>query len=262
MSRTKAHILRSLPVPCLACCLALAGPLIGCGGGSSDSLVHFQGSSESISKATLNHWMHAKAGADFRAIIGTKGPQGLVAEPANYAECSEAVKKVVPRSFTGQLKLSDVQIKRKCEELYGAVKGQALLSLIQAHWAAVDAAKAGVHVSPASLHKAYERYRAGFLPSEADLHKYLTERNLSVSDLVFEVKQGLFKRTLKPKYLAEAKQRGGEILLARYREHVAKTSCAKGYVVAGCKGYREPAGGAPAPNVILEGFAQGQGSSK
>lgn len=256
------------PLPLtLACCLALAGALAGCGGGSSDSLVHLQGSSASISKATLDHWMRAKVGADFRASIGTKGPQGLVAEPADYSECAEAAKKIVPRSFTGKLKLSDAQIRRKCQELHQAVKEQALSSLIAEQWAAVEAAEAGVRISPAFLHKEYERYRAQTFPIEAELQRYLADRHWSISDVLFEVKRNLLARGLAPKFQAEvAKAGGGEagyakLTLEHYHAHIAKTSCKAGYVVPGCKEYREPPGGPLAPNVIIEAFAGGRASS-
>jgi hypothetical protein len=36
---------------------------------------------------------------------------------------------------------------------------------------------------------------------------------------------------------------------------IAKTTCKRGYVVLGCKEYREPAVALPSPSVILEGFA-------
>lgn len=258
MRRARTHLLATI-----VCCLALAGDLAGCGGNSSGSLARFQGSSASIDKASLNHWMRAKVGADFRASIGTKGPEGLVSEPADYAECTAAAKKIVPRSFTGKLKLSDVEIQRKCQELYGAAKEQALSALIRSQWATIEAAKVGVHVSPAFLHKEFERYRKVALPSEAELQRYLTERHWSVSDILFELRQSILDRTLRPKYAAEAKRvTGANVLLALYHTRVAKTTCEKGYVVPGCREYRELPGGPPAPNIILEGFAQGRVSSK
>jgi hypothetical protein len=256
---------RLLP-PTLACCLALAGALAGCGGDSGDSLVQLQGSSVSISKATLDHWMRAKVGADFRASIVTKGPQGLVSEPANYAECAAAAKKIVPRGSTGELKLSDAQINRKCQELHQAVKEQALGFLIAAQWAATEAAQAGVHVSPALLHKEYERYRAQRFPIETELQSYLAERNWSVSDVLFEIKQNLLARAMASKLQAEGKTVGGggytKLVLEHEGAHIAKTSCKEGYVVPGCKEYREPRGGRIAPNLVLEAFVAGRASSK
>ena len=261
------HRARTLLPLALACCLALAGALGGCGGGSSDSLVQLQGSSASISKSTLDHWMRAKVGADFRASIGTKGPQGLVSEPADYSECAAAARKIVRRSFTGKLKLSDAQIKRKCQELHQAVKEQALGSLIAMRWAEIEAARAGTHISPAFLHKEYERYRAHTFPIEAELQRYLAERHWSISDVLFEVKRNLLARELAPKFEAEARKAGDDggfakLGLGQEHAHIAKTSCEAGYVVPGCREYREPPGGPIAPNLVLEAFAAGRASSK
>lgn len=247
--------------------IALTLALAGCGG-SSDSLVSFRGSSASISRATLDHWMRTTVSADYRARIGTKAPLGLASEPAKASECVAAAQKIVPHDSRGKSKLSDSLIASKCHELHEAIKEQALGALITSQWTAIEAAQAGIHVSPAQLHAAFERYRNQDLPTEAELQKYLAERNWGVSDMIFEVKQRLFEAGLKPKFEAEVKRAGGtdaayaKLALAQYRSHVAKTSCKDGYVVSGCKEYREPPEGAPVPNLILEAFAEGLASQK
>lgn len=230
--------------------------------------MHLQGSSASIGKATLAHWMRVKLGVDYLTNIGTPAPLGLVSEPADYPRCAAAASKIVPREQSGKPKLSGAQIKRKCQQLYQAIKEQVLSSLITAQWTAVEASKAGVHVSAAALHGNFERYRDQDMPSEAQLHKYLTDRHWSISDILFERKQSLLLIGLTPKLEAESKRAGGgeagyaKVILAHQRKQLAETSCQKGYVVPGCKEYREPPGGPYAPNVILEAFVAGRASSR
>jgi hypothetical protein len=168
--------------------IALSLLILNACGGGSDSLAHIQGSSASTSKATLNHWTRALAGADFRASVGTKGPQGLVAEPADYSECAAAARKVVPRSFTGQLKLSDAQIEQKCHELYRSIKAQALSYLLSAQWTALEGKEQGIEVSDALLQSEFARYRKQNYPNEADLQRYLDDRHWVLSDILYQLK--------------------------------------------------------------------------
>jgi len=254
--------------PMLAGFVALTCLLAGCGEGSSSSLVQLEGSSASITRGTLNHWMRATVGVDFRASIGTKGPQGLVAEPANYPECMQAAEKIVPRSFSGQLKLTDAQLKLKCQQLHQAIKEEALGFLIQMRWSELEAANAGAKITPAALHAEYEAYLKRTFPAEGQLQKYLAERHWSTADVLFEVKRNLLARVLIPRFQAEVQKAGGgnavyaALTIAQGHARTAKTHCKAGYVVPGCKGYREPSGGPLAPNVIIEAFAQGRVSSR
>ena len=259
--------LRSL-APLLACCLAIAPALAGCGSSSDASLVKFQGSSASISKATLAHWMQVKVDSDYFSSLAKPAPAGLVSEPADYSECSAVASKIVPHDSAGKLELTASQIEQKCRQLHQVVKEQALESLITAQWTAIEAAKAGVSVSTAALHNDFVRYRNQDMPTEAQLRRFLEQRHSSVSDILFERREGLLEKGLGPKVEAEVARAGGgeagyvKVVQARYLAHVAKTSCKAGYVVPHCKEYREPAGGPLAANVILEAFAHGRVSSR
>jgi hypothetical protein len=253
-------------LPALASCLALLALALSACGDSSDSLTNVQGSSASITKPMLDHWMRALAGADFRSTIGTKGPRGLVSEPADEGECAEAAKKIVPRSFTGKLKLTGEQIKRKCQQLHDAVKAQALSFLLSVQWTVAEGAEQGLHVSDADLHREFARSRGALYPTEADLQKYLAERQWTLSDVLYQLKRAVLVTRILPKFQQRVKRAGGgeavyaKLALERYQGLIAKTTCRAGYVVQGCKGYREPAREATPPNALLEQFAQGRGA--
>jgi hypothetical protein len=236
----------------------------GCGG--SDSLTRIEGTSASTSPATLNHWMRAMAGGDFRTSIGTKGPRGLVSEPANYSECAAAAKKIVPRSYTGRLKLTDGQIEQKCRALYQAIKAQALSFLISVQWTVAEGAEEGLKVSDALLQKEFARYRKQPYPTEADLQKYLAERQWVLSDVLYQLKRNVLVTQILPHFQAKVKKAGGgeatyvRLALQRYHKLIAKTTCKQGYVVPNCKEYHEPSTAPPSPNSILEAFVKGERS--
>jgi hypothetical protein len=244
---------------------AVLALLAGCGS-SRPSLTHIEGSSATTSKATLDHWMRSWAGQDFRASVGTKGPEGLVSEPANYSECVEAAKKVIPRSFTGKLKLTDSQILEKCRQLHNSIKAQALSYVLSLQWTDGEGAEQGLTVSQKLLNAEFARYRKSRYPTEAALKTYLTERHMVLSDVLAQLRSSILVTRILPKFEAKVKKAGGgektyvRLALERYRKLIAKTTCSQGYVVPGCREYHGPPSVEPAPNTILEQFVQGRAS--
>jgi len=244
----------------LALCLVLL--CSGCGGGG-ESLTHIHGSSATITKPMLDHWMRTMAGGDFRTIIGTKGPVGLVSEPANYTECEAAARKVVPRTYSGQLKLSATQISRKCHELYRSIKAQALTYLLSVQWIALEGAEQGLKLSDAELHREFAQYRKENFPTEADLRRYLQERHWTLADVLYQLKRNILVQRILPKFQVKVKQAGGgeaayaRLALARYKRQIARTTCTPGYVAPGCKEYHGPETVLPPPAVIIEQLAEG-----
>jgi hypothetical protein len=240
--------------------------LTGCGGGSDESLVHMQGSSETITKPMLNHWMRTMAGGDFREAIGTKGPAGLVSEPANYPECEAAASKVAPKTPTGKPKPGAAQIARKCRQLYRSVKGQTLSFLLSVQWETTLGAEQGIKVSHAELQKEFENLRAQTFPTDADLRRYLEERNWVLSDIYYQLKRNIIVRRLLPNFLAKVKRAGGgevvyaKLALERYKRQIARTSCKPGFVAPGCREYHGSEIVLPPVAVLLEDLTAGRSS--
>lgn len=235
--------------------------LAGCGSG--DSLTRIEGSSATITKPMLDHWMRAVVATDFRSNIGTKAPAGLASEPANYSECAEAAKKVIPRTFAGKLKLTNGEISQKCHELHRAVRNQAMSYLLSAEWTMLEAKELGVPLSNAELHKEFLRYRNQDYKTEADFQQYMKERRLALSDVLYQLKRNVLVTRILPKFQVRVKKAGGgeqvyaKLALERYHALIAKTSCKSGYVMEDCKEYRAPATPLPSPDSILEALTKG-----
>lgn len=251
---------RHLFLAALAAVLLLL-TLSSCGSAGNDSLVHIQGSSATITKPMLDHWMRMTVGNDFRANVGTKAPLGLVSEPANYPQCIEAAKKVIPRTYTGKLKLSGAEISKKCHQLYQTIKAETLADLLSALWTVREGEEHGITVSDAEVRKAFQHFSKEYYKSKAGEQTYLAERHMVVADVLYQIKSGLLNKRLRPSFEAEVKKAGGgertyaRLAIARYNGLIAKTTCKAGYVVLGCRGYREPAVPLPSPAEILGGFA-------
>jgi hypothetical protein len=216
--------------------------------------VRFEDTSHaSINRATLNHWMEAMAGDDIRRNLGTEGPTGLASEPADPARCFAAAKLVAPRSFFNQIRYDRVQVTEKCRQLHEAVKAQALAFLISAHWATTEAEKRGLSPGAADVRSALARERRRLYPTAAALHRYLTERHWSLSDLLFQLKLALIASgpRARPVKAPDGLPTPADSRYVKLQDR-SRTICARGYLAPGCRGYdfRDPA--AQAESVVAE----------
>lgn len=251
-----------------AAALALPGLLLtGCGvSGEEASITHIRGSSATITKPMLDHWMRVVVANDFRAGLGHKGPAGFASEPANYAECAVAAKKVSPRTPTGKLKLSDGEIERKCHVLHRVVREQAMGYLLSAQWAALRAKEQHVSLTEAELHREFLRVRKESYKTEVNFQTYLKERHMALSDVLYQLRRNLYVARTLPKLEARANAAGkstsakAKVILEDRNQLIARTSCKAGYVMEYCRGYRAPAKPLPSPDVVIESIVRGVGS--
>jgi hypothetical protein len=244
----------------LAGCLAIWA-FSGCG--KSESLVHVQGTPASITKESLNHWMQALVGLDFRTSVGTEGPAGLVSEPADYRRCASSVKLIAPKTFLGQVRLKSETISTRCRELYRSVKAQAMSFLISVAWGAAEADELGLKAPEAEVRREFARIRRVPYPTEAQLRKYMAERHLVLSDLLYRLKDSILVGRILAKFQVKVKQAGGgektytKLALERHNRWLSRTSCKAGYVAPDCREYHGPEIVEPSPNSILEAIVQG-----
>lgn len=250
----------ALLMPCVACLAVLACG--GCGAGDS-SITQIKGSSAEITKPMLDHWMRAVVATDFFVSIGAKAPRGLASEPANPSECARAARKIIPRTSTGEPKLSDPEITRKCSLLHEAIMRQAMSYLLSAQWVMLEAKELGVSLSPEELHMELLRYIKDTFRTQAKFQQYMQESQLALSDVLYQLQRNVLVTRLLPKFQARVRQAGGgqttfyKLAMARYRGRIAKTSCRAGYVMEDCNEYHLSAKPLPSPNAILEAFVRG-----
>jgi len=249
----------------LLLCPLAAALLLGLSScGASETLVHFEGSSAKITRPTLDHWMGVLVASDFLTYLHHPAPVGLASEPADYSKCLEAGKKLAPRSSTGALELSDAQISGKCRELHQTIRSQALDFLINVQWLIREGEEHGLRVSDAEVRREFPSYAKGLYGAQANQRKYFAERQMTLADAMYQLKRATLYKRLTLKFRDEVAKIGGgqrtfvRLTLARYNGVIAKTICKAGYVILGCKGYREPATLPPPFWVTLEGFTKVQ----
>jgi len=249
----------------LALCFLAAALLLSLSScGASETLIRFEGSSARITRPALDHWMRVIVASDFLTYLHHEAPRGLAADPASPPECAEAAKKIAQAS-TGTVQLSDSEISGKCRVLHRTIKAEALNFLLNVQWMIREGEERGVKVSDAEVHKELPYYAKALYGSQAGQRKYLAERHMVLADLLYQTKRGILYRRLKLKFRSEVAKIGGgqrtfaRLALAHYNGLIAKTVCKAGYVVLGCRSFRETAELPPPSWVTLEGFAKKAG---
>jgi hypothetical protein len=229
-----------------------------CGGGGGipgDAVA--QVGSTAITKAALNRWMSTLAGGDFFELSHITAPAGLVSDPPHYSTCVARLEKVTPNVAESKLTL-------QCQQLYRALKLQALSYLLTAQQTIAEDAERGITASEAEIQRDYGKVKAELFPTEADLKQYLAERDWTLSVEKFLIKRNVLSeklaRMVREKFKSE--QAMEKYLLASNRKWVAKTTCRQGYMVPQCNGYKPVAAESsiPAPATLVDDIAAAHAS--
>jgi hypothetical protein len=250
------------PAIALVLLVPFATAIAGCGGSASQETVVRVGSA-TVDKATLAHWMHSIVGGDYFERFGHKAPIGLVSEPANYRRCSAAAMTIVPKSSGGKPELSPRQITGLCQELYRAIKSQALGLLISGLWAEDENAQQGIRVSAGTVQREYEHYRTSQFPTQQAFKTYVADHEWTPSDVKYHVKRNLLEAKLAPQFEREVKKLGGgeranvAVVQKSTKLETARTDCSPGFVVsASCRQYKRAPATERAPDTILEALVK------
>ncbi len=236
----------------LAASFVVTGVCACAGGGGISGDAVAQVGSTAITKAALSSWMLTLAGGDFFELSQITAPTGLVSDPPRYSTCVAQLKTVTPNVAESRLTL-------QCQQLYRALKLQALEYLLTAQQGIAEDAERGITVSEAEVQRALTKVKAELFPTEADLKQYLAERDWTLSVEKFLIKRNLLSeklaRMLHEKFKSESASE--KYLLATNRSWIAKTTCRKGYTVPQCNGYKPVAGESsiPAPATLVHEIA-------
>lgn len=238
--------------------VALGGLLVtACGGGGRSGNVVAQVGDAAITRATVSHWMATMAGGDYYEVSRKHVvPDGLVSDPPNYGRCVTRLEAAAARSSGGGPKPTSVQLLGKCQQLYQALKTQAVAYLVNGEFQIAADRELGITANQREVMQFfYKDVKPTTFPSDAEMHEYLTARRLSLSDVLFATRLNLLGAKLQPAY-ASAGGRTPPQLAAAWAKWTRRTSCHDGYVVEHCKQYK---GGSMyrslPPSVLMEQVA-------
>jgi len=243
-----------IAVTLVASCLAACGGG-GDASGTSGEIVAQVGTTP-ITRAAVDHWMSTLAGGDYHQLSAKHTvPAGLVSDPPNYPACVAHLEAAIAHAPAGAPKPSGVRLLKKCQQLYQALREQAVSLLVNDQWTLALARELGATASDGEVMQLFKRVRAEEFPTEAELQQYLASRRLSLADELFLLKVNLIAQKMLTKLVSEGKQGQARLTEAGQR-WTAKTSCRAGYVVQHCKQFTGPRrSSSPPASVLMEQVA-------
>ncbi len=202
----------------------------------------------SISGATVNHWIAVEAILTHEYDGSRPVPQGLVPDPPRYRECIAYLAAQSSRQRGIQAPMA-AQLKRRCEQQRTGLRQQAVSLLILHYWVSEEAARHGIsapshEVRQATMRTYRTESRRGLLAAAG---VRLSDERLVVEDHLLRdrLQQRLpifdvLRRTVGP----EPKQTVVQVELAvqkltdeMARRWTPRTHCRSGYVVSECSEY-------------------------
>jgi hypothetical protein len=220
--------------------------LWGCGG---DSEVVVRVGNTPITRTMVGHWMEVLVAGDYRNDLVKPPPVGLATDPPNYNACVHAAKQISPRA-------NPVRSRSLCQQLYQAVKLQAVNFLINAIWFEEDAREHGETVTPKEIERKYRIYQEHEYPQPSAMQRYLTELHRTQADEYYLIKRNVltgkvFERIQHRHTTAHATSATAKATEEWLAKWTARTNCQPGYITSQCKQYTGHET-TPAPNAILQ----------
>jgi len=229
--------------------------IAGCGGGGDGPVAEVNG--VGIPKPMLAHWMSVVLGGDYAQNVGSRAPDGLVAEPADYDKCTRAGAEIKGKGAP----LPESTLLARCKQLHEAVKLQALSYLIAVQWRVNEAKEYGEGVTDQEVRRQLERVKTEQFPKPGAFQAYLRERHWSEADEMYLLKRNLLDEKFFQRITREGnKSGGGRAVVTRLVEEAnqkqtGKTTCKPGYIVWQCKQYKGSSDTQP-PAVLVEQIAR------
>lgn len=248
--------MRYVPIVALVCGLA------GCGGARASQQPAARVGGETISVATVHHWMSALIGKGSNG----KEPGPRVPVPPKYTACI-AEQRAHRRAPFAHSQPTTAQLKGYCEFEYERFKLKALYVLISHGWTIGEAAELGVKLDKHELQTQLSEFERAIAPTKAGFRRELGFWRARPADIVLSLEDEQLATRIQAKVEATGKTpTQSSEAFARFgrafkRKWVARTSCADGYIVPICRNFKppkEPAALVP-PSVLLTDMPAGSG---
>jgi foldase protein PrsA len=219
--------------------------LTACGGGTSGGNAAVQVGDSSISKATVDHWTKVEAVLAYKVIPRQPVPKGVVPDPPNYTACIASLEAATPKPVANQPKPAATLFKGQCRQRYEELQKKMLDFLITFYWMSGEIANQGVKITEGEVQQQLVWFRTHEFTSQADFQKYLAYTGMSISDVLFLMRETILTTKLqksivkKDERLPAEQRKQAFIKFAKeyQKKWTAKTNCHTGYVIPDCKQY-------------------------
>jgi hypothetical protein len=215
-----------------------------------------------ITQRLLAQWMAETIASDFYTVTSHIAPPGLLAQPANYPECVTELHKLTPIPGKGppQPQPTTPQLQTKCEELYEAVKYQAMENLVFAYWSKNYDTAHGITLTPAETQREIKRIKTEQYPKPGSYQQFLTNNQRTPQQEQFIIENELLNQKVINKLTHDNTQAVNEFN-SEAEHNGNNATCHPGYIVTHCKGYQPPKEQFPhtnkrSPNLTLQEIAR------
>jgi foldase protein PrsA len=183
--------------------VALLG-LSACGGGgvSSNDVANVDGTG--ISNAAFKHWVAVAAVSTSSGALSKA--KAVAPEPPNYTACIARFKAIAEDELKAKsIKTvpTEAKLKATCEEQYKTLKQEVMSFLLSSQWVIGEAARLGINVSDAEVHKQFLKIKNQQFPRQAEFEKFIGSSGQTVSDLLLRVKLNMLSSKIQAKIAKE-----------------------------------------------------------
>ena len=192
MRRSLARLIRILLA--LGAFFVVAAALAACGGVPGNSVARVDDAN--ITKSTFEHWLTIAAKS---SQPPGGGGQVNVPDPPDYAKCTAAARKALPKPVKGQKPPTPKALKDQCKQQYEGLRDQVMQFLINFEWLKGEAADQDVKISDAEITKSYNMQKNQQFPKPADFNNFLKQSGMTVADLRLNVEVTLLSNKLREK---------------------------------------------------------------
>lgn len=229
--------------------LALA--LSACGN-SAGSQVVLRVGDRSITRSTVEHWVHILAVKDYKLKPFSPVPAWVIPHPPEYRACAAHLqaeaRAAAPRSAPQPPpNASETQAKAKCRAQYAQLRAQTISFLINSEALLQEGPARGLSESPREIKQRFARVKESEFPVASAFPRYLKIVGETLGDQMFRARIKVFTAKIEAQILGAK----GQSLQQRYHALVQfgdefpvrwahKTHCEPGFVVANCSEYRGP----------------------
>jgi foldase protein PrsA len=173
-----------------------------------------------ITNAAFHHWLGVAA------VSSTSGQltqvKAVAPEPPAYTACIARFKEVAEKELKAKaIKTipTEAKLKSTCEAQYKTFKQEVMSFLLSSQWVLGEAARLGIKVSDAEVHKQFLKIKTQQFPRAAEFEKFVASSGQTVSDLLLRVKLNMLSSKIQAKIAKEKANVTNAAIEKYYNQH-------------------------------------------
>jgi foldase protein PrsA len=152
-----------------------------------------------ITKAQFNHWLEVAAISTQGTPTNGKRPKVDIPQPPDFTKCVAQKRASAPTPAKGQKPPTTAQFRQQCKAEYEGLRDQVLQFLISAAWVQGETKDQGIKVTSKQVQQRFAQLKKQSFQKEKDFQNFLVSSGMTMSDLLFRVRNNLLSDKLREK---------------------------------------------------------------